>query len=156
MRLFQFVLLSLWFAPIAFANELPDMPTPKVKIAVSPTAKQPRFWDAHAKVAAASTIGLLAWDSANTCNNLAHGGHEDWLHTQSCGVAVAEMTASKIAFWGAAYLFHRHHHDKIARVFEWAGPAWSAAGVAYSYYVGSASTPHLTCIHLPTRYNCHL
>jgi hypothetical protein len=122
------------------SRPLPDAPPPKIQpseglyyVQSSPKpVTTGRFLDRPAKAAAIATIGLLAWDSAQTCNNLARGGHEDWLNTQKCGPAVAQLAANKLAFWGGAWIAHKTGHHKIERVCEWLGPAWSAAGIASS------------------------
>lgn len=107
------------------AQQLPDMPAPK------PAAAVHQFWDRPAKIAAGSTVALLAADSATTCNALANGRHEDW-GPQSCRDVVLFMSAYRVGFWAGAYLAHRRHWHKLERLFEWAGPAVNAAGLAYS------------------------
>lgn len=114
------------------ANELPDMPTPKVKsVEVAYPHPPVRFWDRPAKIAAVATVTLLAADSAFTCRNLARGGHEDW-GPQSCRKMVTSMALERVGLWGAAYVAHRHGWHKAERVLEWFGPLSNGAGLAYS------------------------
>jgi len=120
-------LLSVVF--LTYGKELPDSPKPQpVRSPVST-----RFFDRHAKIAAGATVGLLAWDSAQTCNRIGHGGHEDWIRSQNCGVIVTELALNKVAFWGAAYFAHRARWHKLEYVLEWCGPAGSATAIGYSY-----------------------
>ena len=125
----HFVLLLALFSGTVHAQQrLPNFPTPK--------SRAP-FMDRQAKIAAAATGALLVLDSAQTCHNLDNGGRELQLGTQRCSLAVAELTANKAIFWSAAYWAHRHHHQKIARLFEWAAPAWSAEGIIRSWKNGA-------------------
>ena len=132
----RLVLCLLALAYACQANELPDSPKPKISpsrdVWTEKALHAHSFRDRPATAAAIATVGLLAWDSAQTCNNLARGGHEDWLNTQKCGPAVAQLAANKLAFWGGAWIAHKTGHHKIERVCEWLGPAWSAAGIASS------------------------
>jgi hypothetical protein len=93
---------------------------------------QTRYWDKHTKIALATTATLLTFDAAQTCNNLGHRGHEDFLPTQKCGPAVVMMAAQDGALWLASYWAHRHNHHKIERLLQWYGPADNAVAIAYS------------------------
>lgn len=93
---------------------------------------QPRFFDRKAKIAFGSTVGLLSVDSISTCKNLAKGNHEDFLHTQKCGIAVAEMAGEASLLWAGAYLAHKHNHHKIERLLEWTMPLVNGEAIIYS------------------------
>ena len=129
------IMLLLLFAVPCLADELPDMPKPKIEASYSlKRPSEPKFWDSPAKVATVATISLLAVDAGLTCNNLAHGGHENELHTQKCSLAVGELALNKAAFWGAAWLAHKTHHHKLERLFEFAAPVWSVEGISRSIH----------------------
>jgi hypothetical protein len=129
--------LTLFFVPsVTRANELPDSPQPKVQSSRPNKPPKPavesKYWDKHTKIAFGTTVTLLAFDSAQTCNNLMHGGHEDFLPTQKCGPAVAMMAAQDAALWLASYWAHRHSHHKIEHILQWYGPADNAVAIGYS------------------------
>jgi hypothetical protein len=108
---------------------LPDTPTPKLPTpattepsfyiagAPKPLARGDRaFWTRSTKIEAGALAGVAAFDAAQTCHNLATGGREYWLNTRTCGGAVAIMAAWDLGTVGAAWLLHRTHHDRLARL----------------------------------------
>ena len=99
------------------ANELPDMPAPKVEI-VNRTPRPdvtPRFWDKTNKVEFGAMIGLAAWDMGQTCDFLAHGEREQYL-TQSCGKNVAITAGIDAGATLSAWLLHKTGHHKLERL----------------------------------------
>lgn len=110
--------VALLLAAPILANEKPDTPAPKIE------AKAPKpavrgaapFWTRSTKAEGWTLAGVAVFDGAQTCHNLATGGREVWLHTRTCGGAVGRMAAWDVGIIGAAWILHRAHHDKLARV----------------------------------------
>jgi hypothetical protein len=89
---------------------LPDSPIAKP----SPIAHH--YWDKWNKVEAITMTGTLAFDMAQTCNSLAHGGHEMNLPSQKCGVIVGMSIGFDAAAVGLSYALHRLGHHKLERI----------------------------------------
>lgn len=113
---------------------LPDAPI--AKPAVTRPVTNGQFFDKPAKIAFAANMTLLAADSAQTCHNLANGGRERFLPTQSCAGATAIMGAEMGALWLGANLAHKLGHHKIERIAEWVMPTVNIRAIIYSHQHG--------------------
>jgi hypothetical protein len=74
------------------------------------------FYDKVAKIELGATVALTAADLAMTCDNLAHGGHEDWLPTQKCGTVIGIEIGGLALQEVLAYELHKRHHYKLERL----------------------------------------
>jgi hypothetical protein len=119
------LLVLVWGAR---ADELPDAPRPKAHA---------RFYDRTAKAQLAVEAGALAWDETTTCRNLARGGTEQWLPTQSCAGVVGYQLLFAAAAEGAAYLLHRTNHHKLERIPRLYVAGAAVAGIAHSKRTGA-------------------
>jgi hypothetical protein len=143
------LLLALALAGAAGANELPDMPKPKVEadavVAVKAAklvepkslTNDHKFWDRTNKIEFAVGWTLFAFDAAQTCHNLANGGHEDFNKSQSCAANVAIMAGWQAGMFGVARLLHKTHHHKLERIPEAYLIANSVRGIVYSKQHGA-------------------
>ena len=104
------------------AAEIPDAPQPQ----------HTRLWSRQNIVAFSLNAGLRVADSAVTCQNLSHGGHEFSLPMQSCGGVTAWNLSMVPAQIGAVYLLQRTGHHKLARITAWGFPAADVPSLAYS------------------------
>ena len=130
----------LWFLLVlpAAAAELPDAPIAKAEAVEPKPAVQLRpFYDRQAKIELGLELAADAFDNAQTCHNLANGGREYWLPTQSCAGATALLTAQVAGVEFSAYLLHRTHHEKLAHVVRWFAIAQSTRGIVYSKQHGA-------------------
>jgi len=105
------------------------------------TAPQPRiehrFYDRPAKIELAAAVTLSAFDSAQSCYNVTHKGHEDFLPTQSCAGITAMLTAEVAGQEVLAYLFHRAHHHKLERMTRFISISANLDGIIYSKRKGA-------------------
>jgi hypothetical protein len=92
-----------------------------------------RFFDKQARWTAAGSAAVFATDAAVTCRNLANGGHEDWLPTQSCAGVSAWMAGNFATQQMAAYWLHRRGHHRLERLVERFSASGSAAGIVYGF-----------------------
>jgi hypothetical protein len=113
-------------------NYQPRIETPRPK----PVAIH-RYWDRANKIEFTAGMTLAAADMTQTCHNLAHGGHEEFLPTQNCGQAVAYTVGAYAAAEGVAYILHRTGHHKLERVPVGYMAAASARGIAFSKIHGA-------------------
>ena len=79
-------------------------------------------------------------DNARTCQNLANGGREYELPTQTCAGVVVINTAIYAGMTFASYELAKHGHRKAAVSLQWLGAASDAGSVIYSY-TGTARHP---------------
>ena len=96
-----------------------------------------RYWDRTNKIEFAAGATLAAADMTQTCRNLAHGGHEDFLPTQNCGQAVAFTVGVYAAAEGVAYILHRTGHHKLEHVPVAYMAAASTRGIVFSKIHGA-------------------
>jgi hypothetical protein len=110
---------------------LPDAPLPK-PVEPKPPIRYHQFYDRPARVTLAAELTLNAFDTAQTCNNLAHGGHEDALPIKSCAGMVGIQLGIMAAGEGLAYFLHRTHHYKLERIPRYYVIGANARGLIYS------------------------
>lgn len=91
-----------------------------------------QFFDKPAKIAFAANMTMFSLDAAQTCHNLANGGHERFLPTQSCAGATAIMGAEMAGLWLGAHFAHRRGLHKLERVLEWTMPVVNTRAIIYS------------------------
>jgi hypothetical protein len=138
----------LALAGVAGANELPDMPKPKVEtdavVAVKTTKLvEPRptttnynddhtFLDRTNKIEFAVGAGFAAWDTAATCKNFSTGGKEYDAPVSSCGQMAAWTFGLQGGAWLTSFLLHKTHHHKLERIPELYLIGMNAKGAIYS------------------------
>ena len=100
------------------AKPLPSAPAPKVEAGPISRPKPialGRFWDKPNRITAVVMISLAGADAAQTCRNLAKGGHEVVL-MQSCALDTAIVAgADSVAILGA-WTLHKWGHHRLERV----------------------------------------
>ena len=133
LRIFGFATLTfilfVWVYT-ALGDELPDMPKPKpVETYVAPEHK---FYDRQAKIELAAAITMAAFDIAQTCHNLANGGREYFLPTQSCAKTNALLFGQVAIQELIVYGLHRHGHHKLERYARLFTVGANLEGVIYS------------------------
>jgi hypothetical protein len=121
------VQLATTFAPqpIAVAPVQPvslDKPTPH------------KFFDRQQLRDLYIHTGMRVADTIKTCRELAHGGVEDWIPTQSCGGVVAWQAGSIGLTLGVGWLFHKTGHHRLERITPWVATGASAAGWTKSVF----------------------
>ena len=125
----KYLAAMLLFASPCFA--LPDMPAPK-PVEPKPVTHYHAFYDKQAKITLGIELGLNAADTAQTCNNLAHGGHEDNLPIKTCagmvGIQLGIMASGEALSW----FLHRTGHHKLERIPRWYVIYGNTYGLAYS------------------------
>lgn len=129
--------LAIARAPLLAApNALLDARAP---LMVAP-ASQPqivpehKFWDRQQKLALAAHSAVRLADTIKTCRELADGGVEDWIPTQSCAGVAAWNAASVGAVLGIGWLFHKYGFHRMERITPWVGTGASAAGLTKSVF----------------------
>jgi len=90
------------------------------------------FWDRINKSETVAMFGLEAFDMAQTCNNLAHGGREHFNSFQSCPKEVAYTLGIRVGAILAAYALHETRHHKLERMPMLYMTGTSVNGIAYS------------------------
>lgn len=95
------------------------------------------FLDRPSRVALIASVSLLGFDAGQTCHNLATGGHEDFLPTQSCAGTTAILAGETTAAWVGAYLAHRRGLHKLERILEWTMPVVNTRAIVYSHNHGA-------------------
>src|SRR5690242_12183098 len=96
--------------PVASAAVVqPVIPSP------APAAPH-KFFDRQQLLALYVHSGMRIADTIKTCRELAHGGVEDWIPTQSCGGIVAWQAGSVGLTLGVGWMFHRHGHHRLERI----------------------------------------
>lgn len=121
---------------LATSNALPDTRAP---LMVAP-ASQPqivtehKFWDRQQKLALAVHSAVRLADTIKTCRELADGGVEDWIPTQSCAGVAAWNAGSVGVVLGIGWLFHRYGFHRLERITPWIGTGASAAGLTKSVF----------------------
>ena len=123
-------------ALLATPNVLLDARAP---LMVAP-ASQPqivpehKFWDRQQKLALAVHGAVRLADTIKTCRELADGGVEDWIPTQSCAGVAAWNAGSVGVALGIGWLFHRYGFHRLERTTPWIGTGASAAGLSKSVF----------------------
>jgi len=141
----QAVLLQDETAPLAAAqanllaapNALLDAPAPPMVAPVSqPKILPPEhtFWDRQQKIALAVHSSVRLADTIKTCRELADGGKEVWIPTQSCAGIAAWNAGSVGLALGIGWLFHKYGLHRLERITPWVGTAASAAGLTKSVF----------------------
>ena len=97
-------------------------------------APEHKFWDRQQKLALAVHSGVRLADTIKTCRELAHGGIEVWIPTQSCAGIAAWNAGSVGLALGMGWLFHRYGFHRLERITPWVGTAASAAGLTKSVF----------------------
>jgi hypothetical protein len=69
---------------------------------------------------------------AQTCHNLANGGHERWTPTQSCGGIVGWGISAASAAEVLSYTLHEHNHHQLEKIVKIIGISGNTAGIIYS------------------------
>lgn len=93
-----------------------------------------KFWDRQQKLALAVHSAVRLADTIKTCRELAHGGIEDWIPTQSCAGVAAWNAGSVGVALGIGWLFHRYGFHRLERITPWVGTGASAAGLTKSVF----------------------
>ena len=103
---------------------------------VLPTQKplEHKFFDSQQRFALYVHAGMRTADTIKTCRVLAHGGREDWIPSQSCGVISVWQAGSVGLALGAGWLFHHTGHHRLERITPWIGTAASAGGLTKSVF----------------------
>lgn len=109
----------------------PLLATPSVRATAPSAADRPtqhKFFDRQQLMALYVHSGVRALDTVKTCRELSHGGHEDWIPTQSCGGIAAWQVGSIGLALGVSWMFHRHGNHRLERITPWVATGASAAG----------------------------
>jgi hypothetical protein len=104
---------------------------------VPPHKLEHRFYDRPAKIELAAAVTLSAFDSAQSCYNVTHKGHENFLPTQSCAGITTMLTAEVAGQEVLAYMFHRTHHHKLERMVRFISISANLDGIIYSKRKGA-------------------
>ena len=87
-----------------------------------------KFFDRQQLLALYVHSGMRLVDTIKTCRELADGGREVWIPTQSCGGITAWQIGSIGLTLGVGWMFHKHGHHRLERITPWLGTSASAAG----------------------------
>ncbi len=96
--------------------------------------KQHEFWDRQQRFALAVESAVRLADTIKTCRELADGGREEWIPTQSCAGVAAWNAGSVGLALGVGWLFHHYGHHRLERIVPWVSTAASAAGWTKSVF----------------------
>jgi len=123
----------------AAAPVLPDFAPARqnafIKAATPQLLPEPhKFFDRQQLLALYVHTGVRVGDTIKTCRELAHGGVEEWIPTQSCAGIAAWQAGSVGLALGIGYLFHRHGNHRLERITPWVGTSASAAGWTKSVF----------------------
>jgi hypothetical protein len=115
---------------------LSETPSAFLKASAAPTAmpKQHEFWDRQQKFALTVESSVRLADTIKTCRELADGGREDWIPTQSCAGVAAWNAGSVGVALGVSWLFHHYGRHRLERIVPWVSTAASAAGLTKSVF----------------------
>jgi len=105
---------------------LPDAPKPKLDF------QEHHFYDIPGKILFGTALTVAAFDTAQTCHNLATGGHEDWLSTRHCSQATLIIMGQVAAQESLAWVLHRTHHHKLERLIRFFTIEEDTRGIIYS------------------------
>ena len=92
------------------------------------------FWDRQQKLALMVHGAMRVADTTKTCRELAHGGREVWIPTQSCAGIAAWNAGSVGVALGVGWLFHKYGFHRLERITPWVGTSASAAGLTKSVF----------------------
>lgn len=92
------------------------------------------FWDRQQRLALMVHGGVRVADTIKTCRELAHGGVEVWIPTQSCAGVAAWNAGSVGLALGIGWLFHKYGLHRLERITPWVGTSASAAGFTKSVF----------------------
>jgi len=120
------------------ATRAPLMETPTA-LMVAPVAQpqipaEHKFFDRQQLIGVYAHSGVRLADTIKTCRELAHGGVEDWIPTQSCAGIAAWQAGSVGLALGIGWLLHKHGHHSLERIVPWVGTSASAAGLTKSVF----------------------
>ena len=121
---------------MATSNALLDASVP-LKITPAPPLQivpEHIFWDRQQKVALAAHSAVRLADTIKTCRELADGGREVWIPTQSCAGIAAWNAGSVGVALGIGWLFHRYGFHRLERITPWVATGASAAGWTKSVF----------------------
>jgi len=82
-------------------------------------------------------IGARAFDAGQTAHNLATGGHENFMPSQSPAVCVLWIAGLTIGEQIGTHELRKHGHRKLALIISLASPAGSVRGIIYSKQHGA-------------------
>jgi len=121
---------------LATPNALLDAGVP---LMVTPAPQPPvvpehRFWDRQQKLGLAADGAMRLADTIKTCRELAHGGVEDWIPTQSCAGIAAWNAGSVGLALGIGWLFHHYGLHRLERLTPWVSTGAAAAGLTKSVF----------------------
>ena len=94
---------------------------------------QPRhFWGRRNIAITVAHAALAGADAGRTCYNLANGGRERWMPTQSCAAVTSFIVGGVAVNLTARWLFDRRGHIAASDITGAAGIAGSAYSFIYS------------------------
>jgi hypothetical protein len=93
-----------------------------------------KFFDRQQLTGLYVHTGVRLADTIKTCRELAHGGGEDWIPTQSCAGIAAWQAGSVGLALGIGWLLHKHGNHRLERIVPWVGTGASAAGLTKSVF----------------------
>jgi hypothetical protein len=96
-----------------------------------------KFYDRPAKIELIAAVTLNAADNLQACHNLARGGREAYLPSQTCSGVTALLGAQLIAQELAAYWLHRMHRHKLERCIRFFTIEGNVQGLIYSKMHGA-------------------
>ncbi len=116
--------------------ELLEAPVPLME---SPTGlkempAQHTFFDHQQLLALYAHSGVRVADTIKTCREIAHGGVEVWIPTQSCAGIAAWNAGSVALALGIGWIFHHYGLHRLERLTPWVGTGASAAGLTKSVF----------------------
>lgn len=109
---------------------LPNAPVAK------PMQPTHQFYDRFAKIELSASVTVAAFDIAQSCHNLATGGHEDWVPGRCHGVTLVDLVfvaVEEVAVYG----LHRHGHHKLERLARLVSVEEQTRGIIYSKQHGA-------------------
>jgi hypothetical protein len=124
--------MSLPEAPSAMLDAANPFVKPSTPLAEAP--REHKFFDRQQWLALDVHAAVRLADTIKTCRELAHGGVEDWIPTQSCaGVAAWDAGSVGVAL-GVGWLAHRHGWHRLERIVPWIGTGAAATGLTKSVF----------------------
>lgn len=93
-----------------------------------------KFFDHQQLFALYVHSGVRVADTIKTCRELAHGGVEVWIPTQSCAGIAAWNAGSVGLALGIGWIFHHYGLHRLERLTPWVGTGASAAGLTKSVF----------------------
>ena len=94
------------------------------------TAQQSKFWTEGQIIGQTANLGIRLTDAIRTCQL---PGRETMAPFQSCAGTTVWILGGVPASIGTAYLLHRTHHNKLARIVPWLYFSTDSYAVGYSF-----------------------